>query len=707
MGAAATLTLIVKGKGDGTGSHGDNGGGYTDNYVGTVVDMQGDDGAHVAGVWGGSQTSVNMTDSGQQYGLGYNVVRLTAVSPGDKFYNKAHVGILMNIETIDGTYSDDRYEVLANGDDWADIKLQYVSDSTCDALGGGALPLMQTAFDLTPSSQATDILLCQNVDVTGTTIFYHRGNYTTDKFVQFIGTDANGVELTTGNYRVVDAGGNDLSGPIFKATSILNGCMRFKHIHAYNADKTQSDNAGWEMSLPPVGGSYGIEWINCKASEVYTGWDIDDTRVRACYMRDCVGSDCTGLVIDAGNAGGLVMDDCLIKGASQAALVDYGSGFGFSCNRCVFVGGQYAFNFTAGAGTVPFSGCVFYGQSVAGIKLNKALLGLSVNDCIFMPLVGASDYGVEYVAGYTHSSDHNNYWSVDGVECLNYSGIAGANDIAADPLFVDADNDDFTLGKGSPCIGAGRADIGDGERDIGPVAFWNATSAGYPAEAVVTSGVDYGHNDQLTGTLDVTEPNAPVFTIEAGTNQVTLTIDGDADVTNYARYRGPSDTDWVAGGNRSGDGTITVTGLDNNVPYVFEVYSVDVAGNSSLSGVSKIVTLAALVVNDTDEAYLLAARAQMEAHGENVTFWPGGGDVRQILAIVDRAEAEDLDGPHGHTPVTYIYVVNSSVDGISASEFDGGVDQVELSVRRGEVATKRNLVITGRQEHGMVKFEVQ
>jgi len=76
-------------------------------------------------------------------------------------------------------------------------------------------------------------------------------------------------------------------------------------------------------------------------------------------------------------------------------------------------------------------------------------------------------------------------------------------------------------------------------------------------------------------------PTAPTISVAAGTGQVVVTIDGDADVTNYVLYKSGADSIWTAGGNRSGDGDVTITNLDNNTPYTITCYSVSVNGLSS------------------------------------------------------------------------------------------------------------------------------
>ena len=93
-------------------------------------------------------------------------------------------------------------------------------------------------------------------------------------------------------------------------------------------------------------------------------------------------------------------------------------------------------------------------------------------------------------------------------------------------------------------------------------------------------------------------PNAPSITCTAGTNQVTVTIDGDDSVTNYVLYKAATDSDWTAGGNRSGDGDVVVSSLDNDVPYTFCAYSKNAEGLNSLPSASQTVRLSAASVCD-------------------------------------------------------------------------------------------------------------
>lgn len=63
-------------------------------------------------------------------------------------------------------------------------------------------------------------------------------------------------------------------------------------------------------------------------------------------------------------------------------------------------------------------------------------------------------------------------------------------------------------------------------------------------------------------------PGEPTITaVVAGNTQVTITVDGDAGVTNGFYYRVSGDSAWTVGLTRSGDGNIVQTGLTNGTTY--------------------------------------------------------------------------------------------------------------------------------------------
>lgn len=85
-------------------------------------------------------------------------------------------------------------------------------------------------------------------------------------------------------------------------------------------------------------------------------------------------------------------------------------------------------------------------------------------------------------------------------------------------------------------------------------------------------------------------PTAPTFSVVAGTDSFTLTIDGDAGVTNYVLYAKTSDSAWSDGGSRAGDGDVVISPLDPGVAYILCVYSSD-AGTLSIPALAVCDTL--------------------------------------------------------------------------------------------------------------------
>ena len=75
-------------------------------------------------------------------------------------------------------------------------------------------------------------------------------------------------------------------------------------------------------------------------------------------------------------------------------------------------------------------------------------------------------------------------------------------------------------------------------------------------------------------------PATPRITsFSEGNQAITITVDGDAGVTNTMYLRKPGDTDWTTGSSRTGDGDITTSSLDNKV--TFEIVCVSSDGGST------------------------------------------------------------------------------------------------------------------------------
>lgn len=213
------------------------------------------------------------------------------------------------------------------------------------------------------------------------------------------------------------------------------------------------------------------------------------------------------------------------------------------------------------------------------------------------------------------------------------------------------------------------------------------------------------------GKLSV-EPTVPSFTITPGTGQVTVTIDGESGVDNYVVYKQENASSWTAGGSRSGDGDITVTGLSNGVRYIFTVYSQFKTGPISSYAPTQSVLLSEAsedsaggfndTLIDTADDFLDAFDA------EDIKYYPKGGGVREIRAIVDRQGVAALgDAPHGKSHLLNITVKNDDTEGISSSEVDTGGDEVELQVRLSESVKRRRITKVISQDPGMMQLEVR
>lgn len=231
------------------------------------------------------------------------------------------------------------------------------------------------------------------------------------------------------------------------------------------------------------------------------------------------------------------------------------------------------------------------------------------------------------------------------------------------------------------------------------------SKAGYPDTVISNVTVDGPIDWRL---VMAAPPAAPTISAAAGTAQVTVTVDGDAGVTNYLKYKSSSQSAWQDGGSVSGDGDIVVTGLSNDTPYIFCVYSQASAGPYSLPSAALIVTLAETADNEFDTALEDTALDFVTVAGEDIKYLPSGGGSRDIKGIVNRYQPEGLGSmPHGNAPLMTVMVVNSSVTGISSPELNKAADKIELAIRIGEAVQQRRIVDIINQDGGMLELEVR
>jgi parallel beta-helix repeat protein len=147
-------------------------------------------------------------------------------------------------------------------------------------------------------------------------------------------------------------------------------------------------------------------------------------------IQDCVFHDVMG--------GGCTYNWDIIRAGSTAGLVEI--------KKCVFYGNRsYACIGVWPGSPVHIFNNTFYDN-------NRAFYSNSSNTVALNNIVTNSL--VSGVSGSSYSVlDYNDVWN----NAVNYTGsaVAGAHDISADPLFVNAATHDFHIQSGSPCIDAG------------------------------------------------------------------------------------------------------------------------------------------------------------------------------------------------------------------------------------------------------------
>ena len=210
------------------------------------------------------------------------------------------------------------------------------------------------------------------------------------------------------------------------------------------------------------------------------------------------------------------------------------------------------------------------------------------------------------------------------------------------------------------------------------------------------------------GSVISADISTPTLTVSSGVNSVVVAIAGDSEVTHYLYYKSSSNTAWQLGGSRVGDGNITVTGLSNDVPYIFTAWSMDANEIVSAPSAAVLVMLAAEAENSLYDLLADITNDFLFEFGESVKYLPSGGGSRTITAIVDREPPAELEGMSGaHATRTIVNVANNATTGISSSEINLGGDKIELSVRINETAKQKRIVGIISQDAGMMRLEVR
>jgi len=219
-----------------------------------------------------------------------------------------------------------------------------------------------------------------------------------------------------------------------------------------------------------------------------------------------------------------------------------------------------------------------------------------------------------------------------------------------------------------------------------------------------TFGLGFGF-----GATTEAKPSAPTITTTVSGTSVTVAIAGDAGATHFLKYKSSSNSEWLDGGSRSGDGTITVTGLSYDVPYIFTVYSQIDNGPLSEPATAATVTIAETYENEFDEQLSADSQFFLDEWGVTIAYKPAGGGSRTIVAILDYGQITQLPGmPAANSGTVTMTVANSSTIGISSSEIDRGGDKVSIPWPNEKSALQdRRVTKIISQDAGMMTLEVR
>lgn len=219
-----------------------------------------------------------------------------------------------------------------------------------------------------------------------------------------------------------------------------------------------------------------------------------------------------------------------------------------------------------------------------------------------------------------------------------------------------------------------------------------------------TFGLGFGF-----GAMTEAKPSAPTITTTVSGTSVAVTISGDAGATHFLKYKSSSNSEWIDGGSRSGDGTITVTGLSYDTPYTFTVYSQIDDGPLSEPSAASTVTIAEIYENDFDSQLSADSQFFLDEWGVTITYKPAGGGSRTIVAILDYGQIQAMGGmPNVNSGTVTMTVANSSTIGISSSEIDRGGDKVSIPWPNEKSAVQdRRVAKIISQDAGMMTLEVR
>ena len=357
-----------------TNGNANNGGGYTDNYIGTWSQWHSSFDALIV------QAGCTISDNG------FGNVRIT--SAGN--FGTAVVGLLVYCGFSD-TYDDGRYEITAVNANYIDIDLVYSTDvPTVDVRVGGALSVVDEALTLAFGTVGDELLVCCN-QTTRTVYQVVAGGCTLDSegatLLMRCVNDADGVRLTL-----------DQLEPVFQYAA---GGLPFSFLEgifdcdAFICDASVSGSNGIITGHVTAGSSYiycprltllgnGSDGIGyAYGTHNYVHGEIDTLIMSSFYRGMAVSTRFQGLNTDVrifhNNAIALQMGNQPGNNQSPSRTVTYfiGNVVGYSCQRfnhssmwnSVFVGNQFDIQSNrhlTNSWTVTVSNCLFDNSHAEG-----------------------------------------------------------------------------------------------------------------------------------------------------------------------------------------------------------------------------------------------------------------------------------------------------------------------------------------------------
>ena len=437
-----TQTFIIGGAGTAADKSDSNGGGFRTGYNATWANSQGANGGSIFSStvdWSatvaegsGSQTAVSKT------GIGVN----------------AKTGTFCDCD-FDAGIADDRYFIIAvNSDDQITIAATWnPGASTVKIVIGGALETLGEANGDITDGTDTEVKISIDLVITGAVTFVSGGdNEDNTKWLRIQGVSGvDGSVLPEGEYIIIDRGG---ASNVIVWDDIDNAELRAIHI-------TGAGSVGLFINNGGTGYNYRI--ISCKFTACKYGLYTISTNVWNVLVYDCDFSLNTTNDVRDGSSGPTFVNCSFSSDLAVQVTVDRSGVF----VGCSFVDGEKGLRHVSYFPTTVI-GCVFYNQSVACIENVHARGSIVAYNNSFMPATAAAK-AILVTGGSILFADYNDMWNVDTDEACD-SDVSGDNDLAVDPLFMDAANDNFSLLPTSGLWNKGKRTLNDGYTTPGS---WN------------------------------------------------------------------------------------------------------------------------------------------------------------------------------------------------------------------------------------------